>query len=822
MSARNAILSAALVVWAACGQGTLVDSASSGEDNDADSEVVDLDETVDSATDRTETSEVGEIDVATDGDTRGDTPSPDVIADPAPDTAEAGDCATRDEPLPGVTEICDGLDNDCDGEIDEGLPVTEWYPDADGDGIGAGAGSSCSSLLAEGSTTDGVYTVLPDAHDGPALPVWCDMTRDGGGWTRVFYHDVAAGYFASDDDASGRDQADPSSGRYSILDRLDSFRSSDETFELRIDWPDTAVRGRNIWTQTSHPATAPVAGYAPVEIDHPDQFWGGLELSSRDETYLDGSVGHDFWFYSIGSQVPWNTPPGIPSYGPAAERVALWVRPDDDIAGGTPKTDCAKPPGYVAADGDCDDRNEHAAPGNDELCNGFDDNCDGRTDEDCPFGGLALSAKPSPLHFYPRRVEADACVFSVEGETLGVASEVRVTVTRDDLPYLQTSSADQPFAVDVTIDAGLTLYDVAVEWGDGSGWWRPVHTAQDVACGDVFLIDGQSNAVAIDYHNEDLGDLETNTFVRSYGSSVNNGTVVGDEAFGQAAAEAGYTHAAIGQWGLRLANDIMQTQQIPVLVINGAVGGTRVDQHQRNDAAPADVATIYGRLLWRAQHAGVTDAVRGIFWHQGESDGAMAFDTYLGLWTAMYDDWLRDYPNVEAIYSFQVRAGCGGPTWNRNVHRELPERLERVLGSMSTTGVDGHDGCHFRHAAYAEWGERMARLVNRDLYDASPGGSIDAPSPSEATWLTSTQLEIDFGATGGGLTLEAGADAYFTLSDGASISDVAVVADTIVLTTAAPSTATWVSFVDVAGDIPWLVNDLGIGAFAFYQFPISR
>jgi hypothetical protein len=42
-----------------------------------------------------------------------------------------------------------------------------------------------------------------------------------------------------------------------------------------------------------------------------------------------------------------------------------------------------------------------------------------------------------------------------------------------------------------------------------------------------------------------------------------------------------------------------------------------------------------------------------------------------------------------------------------------------------------------------------------------------------------------------------------------------------VLTTAAPSAATWVSFVDVAGDIPWLVNDLGVGAFAYYQFPIT-
>ena len=44
---------------------------------------------------------------------------------------------------------------------------------------------------------------------------------------------------------------------------------------------------------------------------------------------------------------------------------------------------------------------------------------------------------------------------------------------------------------------------------------------------------------------------------------------------------------------------------------------------------------------------------------------------------------------------------------------------------------------------------------------------------------------------------------------------------TVVLETAAPSAATWVSFVDVPGDIPWLINELGIGAFAVYQLPVG-
>ena len=73
-----------------------------------------------------------------DGDTYGN-PAVSIQACIAPPgyVANSLDCNDSNAGIkPGATEICDGIDNNCDSQIDEYLPLHSYYRDADGDNYG--------------------------------------------------------------------------------------------------------------------------------------------------------------------------------------------------------------------------------------------------------------------------------------------------------------------------------------------------------------------------------------------------------------------------------------------------------------------------------------------------------------------------------------------------------------------------------------------------------------------------------------------------------------------------------------------------------------
>ncbi len=76
--------------------------------------------------------------IACDPDSTTKTVEAGVDADGDGYTEQDGDCDDSDSLVsPAQEEACDGIDNNCDGSVDEGVSEV-WFPDADRDGFGAG------------------------------------------------------------------------------------------------------------------------------------------------------------------------------------------------------------------------------------------------------------------------------------------------------------------------------------------------------------------------------------------------------------------------------------------------------------------------------------------------------------------------------------------------------------------------------------------------------------------------------------------------------------------------------------------------------------
>lgn len=89
----------------------------------------------------------------------------------------SGDCNDSDSTTyPGAVEVCDGRDNDCNGLVDDGLPVYMYFADVDNDGYG-----DATSFLLSCSAPPGYVMNDDDCDDreSTAHPGGTEIPEDG-------------------------------------------------------------------------------------------------------------------------------------------------------------------------------------------------------------------------------------------------------------------------------------------------------------------------------------------------------------------------------------------------------------------------------------------------------------------------------------------------------------------------------------------------------------------------------------------------------------------------------------------------------------------
>ena len=447
--------------------------------------------------------------------------------------------------------------------------------------------------------------------------------------------------------------------------------------------------------------------------------------------------------------------------------------------------------------------------------------------------GIIFTDIPKDMQVCPRLLSTNYANVKIAGEVYAsgydyiIAKVYRESVLQSVLTQALVYSAGKAnFNLSPSIKAELANYDFIIALLNGSTE-EVVATVNNVVAGDVFLVNGQSNAVA----QKQVGSANGNQhqFLRSFGTHHEiPSSVTADLSWHLAEGDLAYAQGTVGQWALRMGRLLIEGTGIPIAIINNANGGKANTFFQRNDSNPEDIDTNYGRLFYRAKKAGVENNVRAILWHQGESDGGYAGYHEDGI-TNLYNAWLEDYPGFEKLYTHQIRTGCGVDQWNvdlRNSQRLLPDKFQKIE-VMSTTGLNAHDGCHFRYdGGYELIGRYDAALLLRDLYGSSDITNIEPPNVDYIYFndFAKTNITIVMRNKTDDLVWQSGAENYFKLENSsANITGGKASGNTIVLQLNGNVTGNnGLTYSGHSGSGPWVLNGKGVGLLTFYREPVAN
>jgi hypothetical protein len=430
---------------------------------------------------------------------------------------------------------------------------------------------------------------------------------------------------------------------------------------------------------------------------------------------------------------------------------------------------------------------------------------------------VSIAESPQDRQLVPRDSKGGATVPVAGRITDPRVKRVQLRVTSNGRTETFSSSGTT-FRFTPRIKAALQEYTFELR-ATGTGVDRVVARREGVVSGDVYVVQGQSNAEAAKFNG--AANAEESPYLRSFGSSTSNGPISGaDRVWHYATGDVTSQSGSVGQWAIRMGRRIVDTYKVPVALFNGAHGGQPISFFQRNDANPDDLNTNYGRLRTRLQAAGVISQVRGVLWYQGESDNDNA-SVHVSGFTALMQDWRSDFGTAisggSRYYVYQVRTSPCGNTAAVNL-REAQRELGDTLGVtlLSTNGLSGHDGCHYAYlGGYRDLGDHTFAVLARDLY-GGPSAGVAPPNPASVS-AKGSELTVQL-RSADPLTVDAGVAANFRV-EGAAVTVSSVVYQAggkLVLTLSGPASgATGLTYQGHLGAGPWITNATGTGLLAF-------
>ena len=331
-----------------------------------------------------------------DGDLFGDASSPTLRGCTTPPgyVENNTDCDdARASRNPAAPEACDGVDNNCNGMIDEGVQHS-YHPDGDGDGYGNPTGATVAACIAPvgyvetasdcDDTRADVHPGAPEICDDAMVDESCDGVANpaslcsctGTASRRCALPGVCAA--GSEQCVTGRWAACSVRPLAEVCNRLDDNcdGTTDEglTILCYVDADNDGYAALGARSVQSCPiAGREAVGGCPSNQTNRVPFGADVDCADDDSARRPYAT-------EVCNGLDDNCD------GVVDEGVLLNFYPDRDgdlFGDGTalPVRACAAPTGFAANNGDCDDARANRNPGAAEICDGVDNNCNGQIDE---------------------------------------------------------------------------------------------------------------------------------------------------------------------------------------------------------------------------------------------------------------------------------------------------------------------------------------------------------------------------------------------------------------------------------------------------------